>query len=51
MTATSHVALQLTHQQVVCDFHYELVRFRSLLLTESKVVSIPPLNDMLKFGG
>src|SRR4051812_31424076 len=33
------------------DFHYELFPLHSPLLGESWLVSFPPLNNMLKFGG
>ena len=33
------------------DFHFELFPLHSPLLGESLLVSFPPLNNMLKFGG
>jgi hypothetical protein len=33
------------------DLELELLPVRSPLLRESLLVSLPPLNDMLKFGG
>lgn len=35
----------------VTDLQYELLPLRSPLLRQSKFVSFPPLNDMLKFSG
>ena len=45
------LCINTTTQWCTIDFQYELVPLRSPLLGESKFVSFPPLNDMLKFSG
>ena len=45
------VPLQTTIRQQAGDLHTGLLPFRSPLLGESRLVSFPPLIDMLKFSG
>ena len=49
--ATQELPLQTTIHQQAGDFHTGLIPFRSPLLGESRLVSFPPLIDMLKFSG
>ena len=49
--ATQELPLQTTIHQQAGDFHTGPIPFRSPLLGESRLVSFPPLIDMLKFSG
>ena len=50
---TQKTSLEITTRMPVRtpDFHFELFPLHSPLLGESLLVSFPPLNNMLKFGG